>query len=69
MDFTEIVYERRGEVTIIKFNRPEVHNCIGPTTHRELVAAWNAFRCDADAKVACPHKSISHSGVNHLKWK
>lgn len=52
MTFTEIIYERRGEVVIITFNRPDVHNCIGPTTHRELVAAWDAFRCDDTAKVA-----------------
>jgi enoyl-CoA hydratase len=52
VDFTEIVYERQGEVAIIKFNRPDVHNCIGPTTHHELVAAWDAFRCDDTAKVA-----------------
>jgi enoyl-CoA hydratase len=52
MDFKEIVYEKRGEVAIIKFNRPEVHNCIGPVTHEELIQAWSAFREDDSAKVA-----------------
>ncbi len=52
MDFKEIKYEKKGEVTIIKFNRPEVRNCIGPVTHRELVQAWDAFRMDEEAKVA-----------------
>lgn len=52
MNFTHIAYEQRGSVTIIRFNRPEVHNCIGPTTHRELVEAWTHFRDDGEAKVA-----------------
>jgi enoyl-CoA hydratase len=52
MNFTQIVYEKRGSVTIIRFNRPEKHNCIGPTTHRELIQAWGLFRDDDEAKVA-----------------
>jgi len=52
MDFTQIVYEKRGSVTIIRFNRPEVLNCVGPITHRELIQAWTQFRDDDDAKVA-----------------
>jgi enoyl-CoA hydratase len=52
MGFAEIAYEKRGPVTIIRFNRPEVRNCIGPTTHRELVEAWTWFRDDDQAMVA-----------------
>jgi enoyl-CoA hydratase/carnithine racemase len=52
MNFTQIAYEKRGSVTIIRFNRPEVLNCIGPTTHRELIQAWGLFRDDDEAKVA-----------------
>jgi len=52
MDFSEIEYERRGPVRVIRFNRPEARNCVGPTTHRELVAAWTDFRDDGDARVA-----------------
>ncbi|MFN8544095.1 MAG: enoyl-CoA hydratase-related protein [Candidatus Binatia bacterium] len=52
MDFTQIAYETRGPVRIIRFARPEVRNCIGPTTHRELVEAWTRFRDDDGAKVA-----------------
>lgn len=52
MAFEQIAYETIGEIRIIKFNRPEVFNCIGPQTHRELVAAWNDFREDDSAKVA-----------------
>jgi len=52
MDFTQIAYEKRGAVTIIRFNRPEFLNCIGPTTHRELIQAWTQFRDDDEARVA-----------------
>ena len=52
MDFKEIIYERRGEIAIIKFNRPEVRNCVGPQTHLELLQAWSDFREDDTAKVA-----------------
>lgn len=51
-EFTQIAYEKRGPVTIIRFNRPELHNCIGPVTHRELIAAWTHFRDDDEALVA-----------------
>jgi enoyl-CoA hydratase len=52
MAFTQIAYEKRGPVTIITFDRPEVRNCIGPVTHRELVEAWTHFRDDDEALVA-----------------
>ena len=52
MNFSQIDYEKRGPITIIRFNRPEVRNCIGPITHRELVEAWTHFRDDEEAKVA-----------------
>jgi len=52
MNYTQIAYERIDGITIITFNRPEVHNCIGPVTHRELVHAWDRFRTDETAKVA-----------------
>jgi enoyl-CoA hydratase len=52
VDYAEISYEQRGPVTVIKFNRPEVRNCIGPRTHRELIDAWARFRDDPKAFVA-----------------
>jgi enoyl-CoA hydratase len=52
MNFTQIEYEKRGAVTIIRFNRPEIMNCVGPTTHRELIRAWAQFRDDHEAIVA-----------------
>ena len=52
MQYQEIEYAQEGPVTIITFNRPEVKNCIGPRTHRELVHAFDRFRTDDNAKVA-----------------
>lgn len=50
--FAEITYEADGPVRIIRFNRSDKRNCIGPRTHQELVAAWTAFRDDDSASVA-----------------
>ena len=52
MEYTQITVEREGPVTVISFNRPEVMNCVGLTTHNELVHAWDAFRDHDAAKVA-----------------
>ena len=52
MNYSQISYEENEEIRIIRFNRPEVMNCIGPITHTELVDAWNRFRVDENAKVA-----------------
>ena len=52
MQFTQIEYEKVYATRIIRFNRPEVRNCIGPVTHRELIEAWTDFRDDPEAKVA-----------------
>jgi enoyl-CoA hydratase len=50
--FTDIAYESRGPLRIIRFARPEKRNCIRPRTHHELVEAWTRFRDDDDALVA-----------------
>ena len=52
MEYTQIKVDRDGPVTIITFNRPEVMNCIGLTTHNELVHAFDEFRDDEEASVA-----------------
>lgn len=52
MTLTEIEYEAHGEIRVIRFNRPEVRNCIGPRTHRELIEVWADFRDDETALVA-----------------
>jgi enoyl-CoA hydratase len=50
--YKQIAYEKHGSVTIIRFNRPEVRNCVSPATHLELIAAWTHFHEDDEAKVA-----------------
>ncbi|MEE4921397.1 enoyl-CoA hydratase-related protein [Pseudomonas alliivorans] len=52
MAFTEIDYVVHGAIRVIRFNRPEKRNCIGPVTHLELIEAWTCFRDDPDALVA-----------------
>ncbi|AXK51962.1 enoyl-CoA hydratase-related protein [Pseudomonas protegens] len=52
MNFKEIAYEQHGPVVVIRFNRPEQRNCIGPVTHLELIDAWTRFRDDDTALVA-----------------
>jgi enoyl-CoA hydratase len=44
-------YERRGPVALVTIDRPEVRNCIGPQTARELKAAWQRFLDEDDALV------------------
>jgi enoyl-CoA hydratase len=48
---SHVLYERRGPVALITIDRPEVRNCIGPQTHRELKAAWQRFLDEDDAHV------------------
>ncbi|PAU66597.1 enoyl-CoA hydratase [Pseudomonas sp. PIC25] len=52
MTFTQIAYEEHGQVRVIRFDRPEKRNCIGPVTHRELIEAWTRFKEDDSALVA-----------------
>lgn len=52
MAFTQIDYEAHGPIRVIRFNRPDKRNCIGPVTHRELIEAWTRFRDDDGALVA-----------------
>lgn len=52
MTYQEIEFTQQNEIAIIKFNRPEVMNCIGPNTHKELVTAWQEFKTNDALKVA-----------------
>jgi enoyl-CoA hydratase len=51
-DYSQILFERRGPVTVITINRPERMNAIGPVVSRELVDAWGRFRDDDEQLVA-----------------
>ena len=52
MKYQEIDFTQHNEIAIIKFNRPEVMNCICPQTHKELLAAWQEFKRNDALKVA-----------------
>ncbi|WP_256349400.1 hypothetical protein [Pseudomonas gingeri] len=39
MSFTQIEYEARGHVRVMRFARPEKRNCIGSVTHHKLIEA------------------------------
>jgi enoyl-CoA hydratase len=51
-EYEQILFERRGPVTLITINRPERMNAIGPVVSRELVDAWGRFRDDDQQHVA-----------------
>jgi enoyl-CoA hydratase len=51
-EYSQILYERRGPVTLITINRPERMNAIGPVVSREMVDAWGRFRDDDEQLVA-----------------
>jgi enoyl-CoA hydratase len=52
LSYEQVLFERRGPVTLITINRPERHNAIGPVVSRELVDAWRNFRDDDEQLVA-----------------
>ncbi len=52
MKYTQIEVTHQDGIAIIKFNRPEVMNCVGPVTHEELVHAWGEFKNNDELKVA-----------------
>ena len=41
-----------GHVFVITIDRPEKRNCVDPNTARQLVAAFQAFEANKDARVA-----------------
>ncbi len=43
--------ERRGAVTLITIDRPDVHNCVDAETADALTAAIESFESDTDARV------------------
>ena len=47
-----ILYENRGRVAIITINRPESRNAINREVREGLIAAWERFARDGEARVA-----------------
>src|SRR4051794_35979491 len=48
----EILYKNRGDVAVVTINRPESRNAINSGVREGLVAAWDRFARDANARVA-----------------
>jgi enoyl-CoA hydratase len=47
----KVLVDRRGRVTILTLNRPEVHNCVDAETAAGIEAAVDAFAADDEAWV------------------
>lgn len=48
----DILYENRGRVVVVTINRPESRNAINSGVREGLVAAWERFAKDTEARVA-----------------
>lgn len=48
----EILYQNHGRVAVITINRPEVRNAINTGVREGLVAAWERFEQDREARAA-----------------
>ena len=47
-----LLYEKKGPIAYITFNRPEARNALDPETIVRLAAAWTDFAEDQDLRVA-----------------
>jgi len=52
MAYKLILYERKGKITYITLNRPQLLNAVDDTMHQELVDAFRQFDEDEEAWVA-----------------
>jgi enoyl-CoA hydratase/carnithine racemase len=51
MDYQTLLYEQRGHVVTLTYDRPEQHNAINRQMNSELHDAWQRFRDDEQAFV------------------
>ncbi len=51
MAYENIIFEREGNIAIIKFNRPKALNAINPAVLREVNEALDQIESDADVRV------------------
>lgn len=52
MSYEHVIYEKKGRIAYVTFNRPEVMNAMNTKMHFELRAIWEDFRDDDDVWVA-----------------
>jgi enoyl-CoA hydratase/carnithine racemase len=66
-----IKVEKKGHVTIITINRPEVMNALHPPASKEMDEAFNDLAADPDAWVAILTGAgdKAFSAGNDLKWQ
>jgi len=66
-----IQVEKKGHVTIITINRPEVMNALHPPASKEMDEAFNDLAADPDAWVAILTGAgdKAFSAGNDLKWQ
>ena len=60
MSASAVQVHKRGDITIVQLNRPDVRNAVDADTARQLYDAFVAFDADADAKVAVFHGANGH---------
>jgi enoyl-CoA hydratase/carnithine racemase len=70
MAYEFILVQKKGHLTILTINRPEVMNALHPPAHQEMDAAFNEFSEDPDAWVAIISGAgdRAFSAGNDLKW-
>lgn len=71
MDYEFIRVEKKGHITIVTINRPEVMNALHPPACKEMDDAFNDFAADPDAWVAILTGAgdKAFSAGNDLKWQ
>ena len=71
MAYEFIEVEKKGHLTIVTINRPEVRNALHIPANQELDAAFNEFSDDPDAWVAIitGKGDRAFSAGNDLKWQ
>ncbi len=50
--FKHILLERTGRLTVVRINRPQLHNALDPEANAEMAAAFDAFEGDPEQWVA-----------------
>ena len=52
MELEHVIYEKKGHIATVTFNRPEVSNALNNKMRRELSEVWDDFKWDDDLYVA-----------------
>lgn len=71
MDYQFIKVEKKGHVTVVTINRPDVMNAVHPPASKEMDDAFNRFAADPDAWIAILTGAGDKAfcAGNDLKWQ